>query len=303
MKIFLVSNSYIEYELSINFKFNKLHNINNIYLLKENHFSCDFQKHGDTIVLCDNADEAIQKCDVVIIIKYDMAMNYDRIFRLCEKYEKKYYQIEWMRTKEKENLSSIRTSSINSKIVPVIVNICIGTYHQQQTIEVNLCNSFDMLQVNYCYKVSALTNDFLNIIYDLDGSSTKGKPLNSESDVAFISIAYPTFKELLQDTLFTHLLNRLLPDYMIVALDDDRVSMKDIQNIFKIRYGVSNISYVVSKYRKIIAHSRGDEGYLFRNDNPFSGYCDVYSCEDVNLSILFDRIISKIALPQDVTIF
>lgn len=304
MNALIIANSYVTKMLVDSFTFLIGERVEKIYVLSENNKSTDFDANY-RVVLCDNVIEAVSCCEIILLI-YDSGFAKDNLLQLrsiAKEKRKKYLEIinPWEQRDYSQNLNP---EILKSRRCPVILIISCGEQSQIYRTEMELCNFF------YQYNVKlrqVFTNESRLFLDSLSDKGLLNKYINSamhcsEDNAELLVYAYNSKIHDYSESSFMEafFINRLAPDYIIIAVDNEFSDVIDYSNFnkyFTSRCNCMINNIVSSGFNTSMVGQRQpvhffEKKQLLINERTTS----------LNFNEVIGDIVSKISLPDYVSV-
>lgn len=313
MKVFVLAGSFIE-SIIINmleYLLNK--NIDQIMLVEENHsYDEKLIKHHPNIVLCKNIEEGIVRSDMCVIIKNkylsDFALAKVRI--ASEKKKKQLVELTYDFGQEQKSYKEMDLKQASG--VPSIFNISIGEFHSCVQTEIALHTLFSKMNLNVYYDFSKSAKNFLL-------QTNKSKDFSAQEmkkyDVFVFTQHYDTLLDIFKDYSLLQNFIALNPDCLLLNVEAGFSAFDTLENIFKYRCNKQIDQYIISdffhtssftkEYRPVCYIKNYNKSF---QEEPRDSACNIEQGKFVfaNDKDFFNklrlRVVSKIALPQDIRI-
>lgn len=297
MNLFIYSTSYVTRLFAHELKYITGECLDKIVVLGENHFLEDFQFEKNSVVLCENVNEALNISDIVVVLNNgklpDKKMNH--IIEHCCRTYKKIVPIDITT----DCLKLDEQLSLDSKMdIPMILNVGIGDSMSTYRLELSLNRMFFDTNVKIFQSFSSFTSIIINTlkkhnIVNKNFIFEEDKQLYEKFQVNIKSTNYANINSLIK---CFYSISNFKPDYLIINMNGRPIDMMGIENLFKYRYGLSPF-FVQSKYIDI---NKDDQNYRPIYCHSLGGDC--FFGDQKILSKLKHDIMVRLAFPSSIVI-
>ena len=297
MNLFIFSTSYITRLFVHELRYLIKEKINKIVVLKENHLPEEFHMDKYGVVLCNNISEALNNCDISIILNNGKLPdeNLNRIFQYCHKSNKKIVSINLMDDYLKLDSKYSTGYEMN---IPKILNIGIGDAMSTYKMELSLNRLFCDTNVKIYQSFSSFTKNILKTIEDHKIINENFifrhyQQFSEKYDVNITSINFENIYSMIENI---DSISNFKPDYLIININGRSIDRATIENLFKYKNGISPF-WVQSKYIDI---NRDDQNYRHIYCHSLDGN---YFWENrANLTTLEHDIMVCLGFPESICI-
>lgn len=301
MVALIISNSYVESTILTSLKYLTKLPITSYILMNENHSDEEFFiKNHNNIVLCDNIEDCIVKCDIVIIVdcRHLPASTVEKVKSISQFHSKEVLILNTILNNEYQEDWKIDTN-IFSVDIPNVCIISIGNYTQVEQTELIIHKLLCQVSENVHFQLSPAA-DYILKQYPNIACKYKGNCYNKQSEISVVTYLYNNMHELLQDYTLIQNINAIRPDCIIVNVESMFKDYEQMKDVFLFRFNKKIDLFVISNYSNAQSVSTASKAVYHINNPNIENYILNNSSDFENQ--IRTKLFSQIMLPDDISI-
>ena len=255
MKVFVVSNSYIESLFANMAEYILNQSVDSIILLKENHNSDEAYFTKANIEYSENITRAIEKSDVTVLITYEgmVPLLKEKINLLCANNKKRLYIFDYSKQDDSQDFVL--------QDIPAIILLSLGYFNQHCFTEMLVYKVLTDLNYRVHQTFSCQMKEILKEINKI--RSDLSAQNNCKNDIQVVSMSYRKIEQFFNDFKALERIRNSHIRLLIVSIEDSFSYFEILSDFLFFNLQIDAVVYMASSYCAIKKNNKGEIRFVY----------------------------------------